>query len=247
MAASTADDWMPKASEAVSATSTTTAASTVANGYDSGSATPEEELDYPLEEISEGESSAEEYEDDFEDDFCTEDEAQFFSEVEEMEVGGVLSTVREEQDFTRVMCNYEQDLARAGGSSPSSPAAPCQRPRASSSNAGASPSGAGPPLPERAPSGAIMDINSRAGRVREDLIRKMGADTFHSAFDFLFEARSRCADERSVRRGLEEIVGRDAYKRFCFDVDQLVFAAREVGVAIGNPRAAPRGAEGVPG
>jgi len=210
----------------------------------------DEELE-PLEEIySEAESSAEEYEDDFEDELCTEDELPELDEELEpdfhhMQVGH-LSTVREEADFTRVMSNYEQDIAlsRAGGGMPMATTA---------ERAGASPpprrslgltatvaapeasvgrSSGGPPPSSGPPPGggggppagsAIMDMRSRASRLREELMRKMGADTFQKAFDFLVEARKASVDERTVRRELEALVGRDTYKLYCFDVDQLVF------------------------
>lgn len=202
----------------------------------------------PLEEIySEAESSAEEYEDDFEDDLCTEDELTDINEELEPEFHhmqvGHLSTVREEQDFTRVMSNYEQDLARsrAGGGGPvgvsvaeragASPpprrslgltatvSAPEAAPTSTVGLRGSGGSaGGGPPA-----GSAIMDMRSRASRLREELMRKMGAETFQKAFEFLVEARKASVDERTVRRELEALVGRDTYKLYCFDVDQLVF------------------------
>merc|ERR1719183_84198 len=87
----------------------------------SGTLTPEEELEEPLEEISEAESDAESYEDDFEDghseeEVYTEDELpeelDDYDHFDRRGEVGHLSTVREEQDFTRVMSNYEQDLQR---------------------------------------------------------------------------------------------------------------------------------------
>mmetsp|Transcript_19525 Transcript_19525/g.61248 ORF Transcript_19525/g.61248 Transcript_19525/m.61248 type:complete len:413 (-) Transcript_19525:117-1355(-) len=74
-----------------------------------------------------------------------------------------------------------------------------------------------------APGGPVMDMRSRAARLHEDLVRKMGAETFKKAFDFLYQARERNSDQRMVRRELEALVGRDNYKTYAFDVDQLVF------------------------
>jgi len=68
-----------------------------------------------------------------------------------------------------------------------------------------------------------MDMRSRASRLKEELMRKMGEETFKKAFDFLYQARMKNADERAVKRDLEALVGRETYKQFCFDVDQLVF------------------------
>jgi len=213
---------MPKQNEAAERSQASTA---TADGYGSGSVTPEEDyLEHPLEDISEAESSAEEYESDFEDDFCTEDEV--YSEVDEprVDVGvlSVLSTVREEQDWTRVMSNYVQDLHRAdGGSSPPR--------RSSDRTVQGQPPGTEVAHPSSAGSGSggggvgIMDMKERAKRVREGLIEKMGDDTFHNFFDFLFQARNANTDERTVRRELEARVGRDIYKTYCFEVDQLVF------------------------
>eukprot|EP00928_Gymnodinium_smaydae_P021662 TRINITY_DN18478_c0_g1_i1.p1 TRINITY_DN18478_c0_g1~~TRINITY_DN18478_c0_g1_i1.p1 ORF type:complete len:661 (+),score=170.21 TRINITY_DN18478_c0_g1_i1:166-2148(+) len=207
-------------------------ASTAADDHASwGSGTPEEYLDEPLEEISEGSSCEEEYEDDFEDDFCSEDED--YTDMDDPAhavVGAHLSTVREEQDWTRVMSNYVQDLARtsespqprrSGSSASQAPSAPA----AAAAPQAASPAGAcgaGPP----GGGAQIMDIHARARRVREDLVQKMGAETFKVAFDYLFQARSVNTDERTVRRDLEALLGhlgRDTYKQYCFEVDQLVF------------------------
>eukprot|EP00401_Gymnodinium_catenatum_P064811 CAMPEP_0117534824 /NCGR_PEP_ID=MMETSP0784-20121206/40612_1 /TAXON_ID=39447 /ORGANISM="" /LENGTH=654 /DNA_ID=CAMNT_0005331319 /DNA_START=44 /DNA_END=2005 /DNA_ORIENTATION=+ len=207
-------------------------AASTATGRGSGSVTPDEEHEHTLEEISEAESSGEEYEDDFED---SDEEVDEYSDVEDanahgdmhVQVGGALSTVREEQDFTRVMSNYEQDLARAGASPPprrpmehapvaAAAHAPAAGPPAHATSTGPAPSSGSAPA-------AAMDIHSRARRVREDLIVKMGENTFNIAFDFLLAARARHQDERSVRRELEKLVGRDVYKNFCFEVDQLVF------------------------
>eukprot|EP00929_Paragymnodinium_shiwhaense_P032452 TRINITY_DN1797_c0_g1_i1.p1 TRINITY_DN1797_c0_g1~~TRINITY_DN1797_c0_g1_i1.p1 ORF type:complete len:656 (-),score=177.80 TRINITY_DN1797_c0_g1_i1:74-2041(-) len=215
-------------------------ASTCLDDRDHGSMTPEEDyLETPLEEISEYDS--EEYTDDFEDDdYCTEEEIDEYSDegvpVEDIHpVSGVLSTVREEQDFSRVMENYEQDLARAGDSPPRRPGPVGQQapPAATVTPAAAAPLAApavASPPQNRAssagsanPAGGVMDIHSRAARVKEELIQKMGAETFEVAFNFLKQARAVNTDEKTVRRQLEQLVGRDIYKRFCFDVDQLVF------------------------
>lgn len=189
-----------------------------------------EEIEEPLEEISEDESSNEEYEDDFEDDVYTSDIDEYDEYDEDLEDDeydrraevGHLSTVREEQDFTRVMCNYEQDLHRAH-SSPSTP------PPRRSGDAAAAPAAAPAPSPvSRVSSGAppamaVTDVRTRAHRLREELMRKMGPETFQTAFDFLVRARRENVEERQVRRELEALVGRETYKTYCFDVDQLVF------------------------
>lgn len=194
-------------------------APSAADDYDDGdsaSLTPDEEL---LEEIDEDDfSDSEEYDDDFEDDFYTDDD--IVEEDSDLEVyaatggAGVLSTVREEQDFTRVMSNYEQDLARAKtGASPlpgrfnENRVATAQAPVATSSSAPAQP--------------ARMDIQSRADRMRQDLVRKLGADTFEKAFAIIYESRSR--NTPLDRRSLEALVGRENYKTYCFEIDQLVF------------------------
>lgn len=185
-----------------------------ADGGDSGSE-PYDEDDGISEEISE---YSEEYEDDFEDDFATEDEG--YSEIEEEPecrndrnalVGGQLSTVKEDQDWTRVMTNYEQAVGTR--EAPPRPApAPVPQPAPASATAVA------PGAPA-----AVMDIHSRAKRVREDLVEKMGSDTFTIAFDFLLQARKSGIEERSVRRQLEELIGKEMYKKYGFEVDQLVF------------------------
>ncbi|CAE7434198.1 NEK4 [Symbiodinium natans] len=81
-----------------------------------------DEDDLPLEEIDESDYS-EEYEDDFEDEPYSEEEP-VMSDIEEVYMGpgaGALSIVREEEDLSRVMNNYEQDLARNSGSASPAP------------------------------------------------------------------------------------------------------------------------------
>lgn len=181
------------------------------------------------EEISEDDFSDEEYEDDFEDDVYTEDDLDGIDEeLEDEEYHrraevGHLSTVREEQDFTRVLSNYEQDLqraeaqcaARASGASP-----PPATPMAAANSMARVPSSGSTGAP---PQMAITDVRTRAHRLREELMRKMGPETFQLAFDFLCRARRDNVDERHVKRELEALVGRETYKLYCFDVDQLVF------------------------
>lgn len=193
----------------------------------------DEDLDSPLEEISEGDSSNEEYEDDFEDDFCSDDDAgRSDLPAVDFHGPGMLSTVQEEQDFTRVMCNYEQDLARAHGAASPSPTAnhwrsgPIEKPAATSPAVTSSPQfGATSPAGSSAAQTAAgpMDMRSRADRLKEDLIRKMGGEVFHKAFNIILEARTRNADERIVKREVEKLVGHANYKLYCFDVDQCVF------------------------
>lgn len=181
----------------------------------------DEDLDSPLEEIYEGDSSAEEYEDDFEDDYGSEDDEDRpeGSDIEELEFGhgGLLSTVQEEQDFSRVMNNYEQDLARVRVTASSPP--PVRRPRPAER-----PAAPVPVSPIAASS--IPALPQRAGirsRLREELVSKMGAATFQKAFDFLYEARTRNVDERTVSRELQALLGRENYKLYGMDVDQLIY------------------------
>eukprot|EP00931_Biecheleriopsis_adriatica_P020251 TRINITY_DN13600_c0_g1_i1.p1 TRINITY_DN13600_c0_g1~~TRINITY_DN13600_c0_g1_i1.p1 ORF type:complete len:645 (-),score=159.25 TRINITY_DN13600_c0_g1_i1:47-1981(-) len=184
----------------------------------------EEDLDSQSEEISSGYSS-EEYEDDFEDEPFSEEDDVVGSDIEEVYMGpgaGVLSMVREEEDLSRVMNNYEQELGRDYGSvSPSPSPPPPQRtgsidrlPAQAAASAGPTPGG---------------DMRSRATRLKDELMRKMGQDTFEKAYNFLYEARHRGAEERTVKRELEALVGRETYKQYCFDVDQLVFQSLAYG------------------
>jgi len=189
---------------------------------DSGSFTPEEDdLDSLLEEISE------EYTEDgseYEDDFVSEDDSEppAGSDIEEAlapHFSADASAVREEQDFTRVIANYEQDISRTrSGSSPtrrsSERPSPSAGPGATMGPAASVPGGFG---------GQIMDMKSRAVKLREELVAKMGPETFQKSFDYLSKARAKNVDEKTVRRELEALVGRNTYKRYCFDVDQLVF------------------------
>lgn len=175
--------------------------------------------DEPLEEIDESDYS-EEYEDDFEDAPYSEDEDEaVMSDIEEVYMGpgaGALSIVREEEDLSRVMNNYEQDLARNSGSASPAPSPTLQPRRTGSLDRS-------PVPPPPVPGSAIMDMRSRASRLKEELICKMGQETFEKAFNFLYNARMKNADQRSVKRDLEALVGRQVYKDYCFDVDQLVF------------------------
>lgn len=171
----------------------------------SGSSTPKEGLEPPLEEISEADSMGEEYEDDFEEDFCSEG-----SSVEEEPLMGDEGPA-EERDFTRVMSNYEQDLLEPRNVSMKPALAPtATRSQKSGPIAGSGPAG-------------VMDMRTRASKLRTELIQNMGEGAFQTAFDFLYQARTMNKDERSVRRELEALVGRENYKAYCFEVDQLVF------------------------
>jgi len=192
----------------------------------SGTQTPEEELDVPLEEISEYETDDESYEDDFEEVY-TEDELpeELDDEYDDhhsrrAEIGH-LSTVQEEQDLTRVMSNYEQDLQRTDtfDSSLLGPSPVARR-------SGETPVTPAPLTASRVSAPQIaggMDMRSRANRLREELTRKMGPETFKLTFDFLLNARRQQMDEGQVRRDLLQLIGRETYKTYCFEVDQLVF------------------------
>ncbi|CAJ1425938.1 unnamed protein product [Effrenium voratum] len=172
------------------------------------------------EEIEESDYS-EEYEDDFEDEPYTDEDHTVASDIEEVYMApgaGALSMVREEEDLSRVMNNYEQDLARHV---PDSPAAPIVPRRTGSLDRS-------PAAPARAPATPtlaipIMDLRSR---MKEELIRKMGEEPFEKAFHFLLDARMRGVSESSVKKDLEALVGRQVYKQHCFDLDQLVYQAR---------------------
>lgn len=131
-----------------------------------------------------------------------------------------LSMVREEQDEGRVFLNYEQDLARGGEDGD----APRDR-RAKASAADEAPAQAAPPPPQ----GAVMDVQKRAARIREDCIRKMGEDTFQKAFAYLLDARARNEKENTVKRTLEQMIGREQYRACGMDVDQLVFMRQSSG------------------
>lgn len=211
----------------------------------SGSETAEdmEYMDSPIdEEISEDYSEDEdgtEYEDDFDSEGDSEEhEPRPPGASPCADYHGEAAGIREEQDFGRVMANYEHDISRTrSGHSPtrrsqatttghlnSSPVrspSPFASPSASPAAAAATAPGGGGFGAGKDP--GIMDMRSRATKLKEELTAKMGAETFQKAFDYLSQARSKGVDERTVRRELEALVGRETYKRFCFDVDQLVF------------------------
>lgn len=193
----------------------------------SGTHTPEEELDVPLEEISEYETD-DSYEDDFEEVY-TEDELpeelddEYDDHYTRRAEVGHLSTVQEEQDLTRVMSNYEQDLQRTDTFDVSS-----LGPSPVARRSGEIPTPVTPATltASRVSSSQIaggMDMRSRANRLREELTRKMGPETFKLTFDFLLNARRQQMDENAVKRDLVQLIGRDTYKTYCFEVDQLVF------------------------
>eukprot|EP00930_Biecheleria_cincta_P071509 TRINITY_DN59001_c0_g1_i1.p1 TRINITY_DN59001_c0_g1~~TRINITY_DN59001_c0_g1_i1.p1 ORF type:complete len:683 (+),score=140.64 TRINITY_DN59001_c0_g1_i1:148-2196(+) len=202
----------------------------------------EDYLDSPEEDIDD-ESYSEEYEDDFEEEPYSEEDL-VGSDIEEVYMApgqGALSVVREKEDLSRVMNNYEQDLARnheqrtpSPVPSSSSPSLPPRR--TGTGNVERAPAQQQPlpaPAPTQSsgpkPGGVVMDMRSRATRLKEELMRKMGADTFNQAFQFLYNARMKNMDQRDVKRELEMLVGREIYKNYCFDVDQLVFQALTYG------------------
>mmetsp|Transcript_124179 Transcript_124179/g.243567 ORF Transcript_124179/g.243567 Transcript_124179/m.243567 type:complete len:82 (+) Transcript_124179:130-375(+) len=63
------------------------------------------------------------------------------------------------------------------------------------------------------------------GQSLQELVAKMGEDMFQKSYDYLSQARSKNVDERTVQKELQALIGRENYKRFGFDVDQLVFTA----------------------
>lgn len=165
----------------------------------------------------------------YEDDFVSEDEDDGRSDAP-IDPIPASSAAREEQDFGRVMANY-------GICSSAFPATPMQTASANESRRVMSriPSSETTWVPAGSPRGSlrahskpsggnqVMDLNSRADKLRHELVQKMGKTVFQKAFDYLSNARRQKLEERTVRRELEALVGRDVYKRFCFDVDQLVF------------------------
>ncbi|CAK8993607.1 E3 ubiquitin-protein ligase Mdm2, partial [Durusdinium trenchii] len=162
-----------------------------------------EDWDGPAEEIDESDYS-EEYEDDFEDAQYTEDEDQTVgSDIEEVYMkpgAGALSMVREEEDLSRVMSNYEQDLARHHSSASPVPS-PTMQPRRTGS---LDRSVAAPEASRGTLAIPIMELRSR---MKEELIRKMGEEPFEKAFNFLLDARMRGIPESAVKRDLEALVG----------------------------------------
>lgn len=223
------------------------AASTAVDDCGSGSETPEEDLEPPLEEISEAESSDEEdYEDDFENDACSDEISEGYSDVEEEEFlgnGVVLSAVREEQDFSRVMSNYEHgitEISRSNASPPPRRVASVEGPRQQAAPAVSACSGFRASLggPNNggfaatggcgAMGGGVLDKRERVSRLEKELINKMGEGPFQLAFGYLLEARTRTmADEKTVKMDLERLIGRDVFRAFGFEIDQLVFHATQ--------------------
>mmetsp|Transcript_54496 Transcript_54496/g.127311 ORF Transcript_54496/g.127311 Transcript_54496/m.127311 type:complete len:647 (-) Transcript_54496:97-2037(-) len=186
-----------------------------------------DDLEPPEEEISEDESleSAE-----YSSDFCSEVETEGEADVDghaHLAVG-MLSTVQEEQDFTRVMCNYEQDLARGAGGFESPP-----RPKSDQGMAdgvprfrqtapqvtrvSSAPTGGG------FASGFVMDKCLRNSRLEEDLRRNMGEDLFREAFTLMHHLRKNAMDEKNVRAQMEALLGKDGYATYGLRVDQLVY------------------------
>lgn len=116
------------------------------------------------------------------------------------------TTEREQEDFSRVMANYEQDVCRNPGDAAAAAAAL-------------------PPVEEpvgQVP-GAVMNMKTKAQHAKNELMEKMGAETFQKIFGYLLEARSEQKDEKIVKRELQAMVGPSIYKKYCFDVDQLVY------------------------
>jgi len=158
--------------------------------YDSGFSDQEEE------------ASEDEYEDDFEEDLCTEDEAEVLSPRETAQAThDQLPTVQEEEDFSRVMSNYQQGIARTKSGKVSTQAAQTA-PRHSSDT--------------------CPKAQDRTRRLREDCIRQMGTDCFEQALQYLSQARASNRDDETVRCELEKLVGADKFQH-CFKVEQIVY------------------------
>lgn len=176
------------------------------------------------EEISE----EEEYESDFEDEVHTEDEDEAYHGRPPPPHGmphSALSTVREEQEaFARTGEHSAQLFSQAspGGRRPSGNIA-CS---ASLVRAGAEQVRTGSPTtnpsPQLRPAGTIIPMQERQSRLREECEKKVGKDVFQKAFDFLLDARQKGVDEKSVKRGLENIMGRENYRNHGLSIDQLV-------------------------
>jgi len=191
---------------------------------DEESLSQDEFEDTPPEEVSEDEDYSDDY-DEYEDDFASDDSEGGGSDIEEvlpphLVAAGGDTRSREEQDFTRVMANYEQDISRTRNDGGDRGTSPTRRSpmAAAPSGSPASAGGGG------AKGGAIMDMKARQQRCREDLIARMGADTFQTCFDYLSQARAKNMDDQKVKKELEALVGRDVYKEFGFEVDQVVFS-----------------------
>mmetsp|Transcript_20792 Transcript_20792/g.37877 ORF Transcript_20792/g.37877 Transcript_20792/m.37877 type:complete len:646 (+) Transcript_20792:165-2102(+) len=214
--------------------STDTTASPKVNDMPSGTTeapdSVSDDLEPPEEEISEDESleSGE-----YSSDFCSEVETEGEVDVDghgHLAVG-MLSTVQEEQDFTRVMCNYEQDLARGAGGFESPP-----RPKSDQGMAegmarfrqtapqvtrvSSAPTGGG--FSSQA-SGSVMDKCLRNSRLEEDLRRSMGEDLFREAFTLMHHLRKNTMDEKHVRAQMEALLGKEGYATYGLRVDQLVY------------------------
>lgn len=172
------------------------------------------------EEISE----EEEYESDFEDEVYTEDEEEGYGRPPPPHAVGTLSTVREEQDAVPELLSR----GAAGEAAPSwGQASPARRPSggtpaASSSTLAraGSPMTAASPVPR--PQGTIIPLQERQSRLREECEKKVGKEVFHKAFEFLLDARQRGVDEKFVKKGLENIMGRENYRNLGLSIDQLV-------------------------
>eukprot|EP00429_Kryptoperidinium_foliaceum_P051244 CAMPEP_0176112812 /NCGR_PEP_ID=MMETSP0120_2-20121206/56656_1 /TAXON_ID=160619 /ORGANISM="Kryptoperidinium foliaceum, Strain CCMP 1326" /LENGTH=549 /DNA_ID=CAMNT_0017447045 /DNA_START=27 /DNA_END=1673 /DNA_ORIENTATION=+ len=144
---------------------------------DEESLSQDEFEDTPPEEVSEDEDYSDDY-DEYEDDFASDDSEGGGSDIEEvlpphLVAAGGDTRSREEQDFTRVMANYEQDISRTRNDGGDRGTSPTRRSpmAAAPSGSPASAGGGG------AKGGAIMDMKARQQRCREDLIARMGADT----------------------------------------------------------------------
>merc|ERR1712151_868862 len=119
-----------------------------------------------------------------------------------------------EQELTRTIANDQQD--HSCGPSPSLHRQP------SADSSAAPPLSAGGVQSALRPAGALSQ-KERQSRLREQCEEKLGRDIFQKAFGYLLGARQRDVDERTVKKTLEGIMGRDNFRNFGMSIDQLVF------------------------
>lgn len=174
------------------------------------------------EEISE----EEDYESDFEDEVATEDEEEGYARPPPPIAVGTLSTVREEQDAVPELMSR----GTAGEAAPSwgqaSPGASRRSREGTPAASSSTMARAGSPMtaasPVTRPPGTIIPLQERQSRLREECEKKVGNEVFHKAFEFLLDARQRGVDEKFVKKGLENIMGRENYRNLGLSIDQLV-------------------------
>jgi len=195
------------------------APTTPGGSYPAEVAREESEEEVYTEDSEDSEGDYEEYTDDFEEEDYDSEDREGDSGGEGQVLGptyGAALAVREEEDFGRVMANYNQHLSDPHEAAHDATSSPPPRRAPSAASAVDVPVGAGA-------AGATMNMHSRMQKWRDELVEKMGVETFEKTFGYMLNARQQNMDDKQVRRELEALVGRDTYKKYCFDVDQLVF------------------------